>query len=346
MRAMILGLSLLAVTCRSEGLHEFLKAFDKTPGPGVAVAVRRADKILFQGAYGHGLTTETRFDLASVSKQMTAMVLMILKDRKQLAFDDAITKYLPKLGAFAESVTIRMLLQHGGGLPDYMSLCHLGKPVRNADVVDFVAAKKTLGFPPGSKYEYSNTGYALLASIAEAASGVRFPDFARTEIFEKLKMAGTFVNDEPVAKGEKITHSFTPWPFFELALGPDVRDCNSVYGDGSIYSSAADLMRWHGGFESLVTPATLAEAFTPKFGYGFGWAIAEIGGRKMYHHSGAWAEYYNYTARFPDDKTAFVILSNTSGVPLEAIVAKIAEAYLTPKTAAAFRSEGNTPRDY
>ena len=161
-------------------------------------------KIIYSHSFG--LANETTkdklnensiFELASCSKQFTAMAIMILKEKGKLSLDDKIIKYIPELSDY-NGVTIRNLLNHTGGLPDYMelmdSLFDKSKIANNKDIIQiFSKYQPKILFEPNTKYEYSNTGYALLASIIEKASGLTYADYLSKTIFKPLKMKNTFV---------------------------------------------------------------------------------------------------------------------------------------------------------
>jgi CubicO group peptidase (beta-lactamase class C family) len=290
------------------------------------------------------LQDNSSFRLASVSKQFTAMGIMILKDDGKLDFDDEITKHLPELPY--TGVTIRHLIHHTGGLPSYIGLMerHWDKGSKgsdkktafNQDVVDMLAKRKPQpDFSPGDQYEYSNTGYVLLGSIIEKASGMAIHEFFKKRIFEPLEM-----NDSHVFRP---TDDFKPASrVFGFAYGGpgefeenDHNFLNGMVGDGGIYASARDLLKWDQGLGSgkLVKAATLKEAYTSgktndgsKTGYGFGVLIDHSKNHGMtISHDGAWVGFRTSITRQPDRKLTVIILSNNTTTQLDQIQAAIRE---------------------
>ena len=167
------------------------------------VLIAEKGNIIYQKSFGKAdleknlpLNSESVFELASVSKQFTAMGIMILKKQNKLSYDDSLRKFFPELPY--HNITVLQLLQHTSGLPDYMPLFNehwdSTKIAVNSDIIKLLSQYKpdTL-FAPGAKWEYSNTGYALLASIIEKVSGKKFGEFLRKNIFEPLGMKRTQV---------------------------------------------------------------------------------------------------------------------------------------------------------
>ncbi len=165
--------------------------------PGAAVMVIRDGEILHAAGYGYAdlehrvpITPQTAFRLASVSKQFTAMAVMILAERGQLAYDDPVVKYLPELARFGDQITLRHLLTHTGGLPDYydaLEAASTDSMPDTEDAMEFLADWGEAGFPAGERYEYSNPGYEMLALVVERVSGQRFGQFVEENIFAPLR---------------------------------------------------------------------------------------------------------------------------------------------------------------
>ncbi len=145
-------------------------------------------------------TTSTPCYLASLSKQFTAMGIMMLEEKKLLDFNDPLSKYFPEFPSYAQTVTIQHLLNHTSGIIDYESLGIDHPGLTNKDVFDKLIKQPSLRFKPGDKYEYSNSGYVLLAMIVEKASGMSFSEFMEKNIFQPLNMINSFVYDRSTAK--------------------------------------------------------------------------------------------------------------------------------------------------
>ena len=278
------------------------------------------------------LQTSDIFELASVSKQFTAMIIMMLEEKGMLNYDDSVSKYLdiPYKG-----ITIRNLLTHTSGLPDYQDIMDKywdkTKVAGNPDCIEYLnkyAPPKH--FEPGEKYEYSNTGYMLLASIAEKASGKDFIDLCRKWIFRKLKMKSTDIRtleEKKATKNFAIGHIYVeerskwvradsfPSSNYTIWLG-------NRKGPGRISSTAADLLKWDKALytEKLIKQSTLQEAFTSmklKDGsfsnYGFGWDLRTdpLFGR-IVQHNGDNPGYKTQIIRYIDKKKTIIVLNNNA----------------------------------
>lgn len=168
------------------------------------ILIAEKGEIIYKRSYGlsneitkEKLTQKSIFELASCSKQFTAMGILILKEKGKLNYDDKISKYIPELSDYKE-ISIKNLLHHTGGLPDYMplmdSVWDKTKIATNKDIIDFFSKyKPKVLFEPNTKHEYSNTGYALLATIIENISGQTYAEFLKEQIFKPLKMKNSFV---------------------------------------------------------------------------------------------------------------------------------------------------------
>lgn len=276
------------------------------------------------------LQTSDIFELASVSKQFTAMIIMMLKENGKLSYDDSVSKYLdiPYKG-----ITIRHLLTHTSGLPDYQEIMDKywdkTKVAGNEDCIAYLnryAPSKL--FEPGEKYTYSNTGYLLLASLAEKASGKDFIWMCRRWIFRKLKMKSTDIRtleEKKAVKNFAIGHIYVeernkyvradsfPSSDYTIWLG-------NRKGPGRISSTAADLLKWDKALytNKLVKQPTLQQAFTPmklKDGgisnYGFGWTLRtdSVFG-KIVSHTGDNPGYKTQIIRYIDKKKTIILLNN------------------------------------
>lgn len=270
------------------------------------------------------------FELASVSKQFTAMIIMMLKEKGKLSYDDLLEKYIdiPYKG-----ISIRNLLTHTSGLPDYQDVMEKywdkRKVAGNADCIEYlnkyVSAKR---FEPGTKYEYSNTGYLLLASVAEKISGKDFIELSNSWIFSKLKMKNTAIRtlaEKAATKNFAIGHYYIkkreqyvradsfPSSDYTIWLG-------NRKGPGRISSTTADLLKWDKALytNKLVKQSTLIEAFKPMklndgtvSNYGFGWQIGRdtVLGR-IVSHTGDNPGYQTQIIRYIDHNKTIILLNN------------------------------------
>lgn len=292
--------------------------------PGASLLVLRDGEALVRRGYGRSdleshveAGPATDYRLASVSKQFTAAAILLLAQDGTLGIDDPARKWLPSLPTAARSVTLRHLLTHASGLVDYEDL--MAEPyagqIRDAGVLALLEKENRLYFPAGSGYRYSNSGYALLALVVERASGMAYPDFLRTRIFEPLGMHGTLAY---VAGGTEPPHR--AWGYSEIDgrwQRTDQSSTSAVLGDGGIYSSIDDLARWDAALydDRLLGDASRALAFGKQVKvtgedaaehYGFGWRIT---GDTQWH-SGETIGFRNAIVRWPKQRLTVVLLSN------------------------------------
>jgi CubicO group peptidase (beta-lactamase class C family) len=278
------------------------------------------------------LNENSIFELASVSKQFTAMAIAILQEKGKLNINDKMSKYIPEL-AFYDNITIKNLVHHTSGLTDYMDLMETkfdkSKIATNKDIITLFAKEQPkLVFDTNAKWEYSNTGYALLATIIEKASGMSYADYLQKAIFTPLNMTNTFVYTRRFAP-KKVTNYAYGYVYSDdlkkhvlpddLAETKMVVWLDGIVGDGTVNSTANDLLLWDralytnkllskSGMEQVFTAGTLADGSATK--YGFGWMLdnhPDYG--KMASHSGGWPGYKTYIDRHLDNDKTIIILS-------------------------------------
>lgn len=321
------------------------EAFEKAGFAGAWLYAERGE-IVSKGAVGINGAAGTEpiredmvFDLASVSKQFTATAVMLLRRDGLLSLADEITKFFPEIPY--RGVTIRHLLNHTGGLPDYIDWFDAfwkkeGRIPNNATIVRFLCeCGEPAVFAPGEKWEYSNTGYCLLAQIVEEVSGLPFENFLRDRLFEPAGMHKTRVYHRRM---DALTIPDLAWglmlPFGsdQYAL-PDEREeesevlsCDGVSGDGLVHSNVFDLLAWDRALREgkILTEEEQALMFTParlnngeiaetdeesEDGYGFGWGIErdpQLG--LVVKHSGGWPGYSAWYERFIDADRVLILL--------------------------------------
>jgi CubicO group peptidase (beta-lactamase class C family) len=310
--------------------------------PGAAVLVVRDGKLILEKGYGTAdlgrktpVTSESNFDLASMSKPFTALAVMILADRGKLGFDDDVRKYLPELAAppGPRPVRIRDLLQHTSGIPEYSAgwqrlLVNLSK-LTNDRVVQILKDRKP-DFLPGAEFKYCNSNYVLLAEIVRRVGGRRFGEFMRDEVFRPLGMDRTVAMDD---LSIKISDRAIGYMKAGREWEPATQD-SPVCGDGNVFSNLRDLAKWDTAMaaEKLVRPATWRLAWTAsklddgkETGYGFGWVIEKRVGKRFVWHNGRWGGIRTMIGRWPDDQLTIMLLCNDDGAEAEKLVAQIAE---------------------
>ena len=336
--SLILTFVLFSATfAQQDILHYALEKSKQEDFSGV-VLVAQDGKILVEKAIGMRsfetqipLKTKDIFELASVSKQFTAMMVMMCKEKGMLGFDDPVSKYLdiPYSG-----ITIRNLLTHTSGLPDYQAIMDehwdKSKVAGNPDILEYLRKyQPPMLSAPGEKYEYSNTGYILLASIVEKASGRDFIELTREWIFKPLGMKYTDIR----TLEEKAAVTNFAAGHLKDSLGNYI-NANKFHssdytvwlgnrkGPGRVSSNAQDLLIWDQALYSgnLVSEETLSEAFTPqklndgtRSYYGFGWDLepkSPFG--KMVSHTGDNPGYKTIIVRYVEENKTIIILNNNA----------------------------------
>jgi CubicO group peptidase (beta-lactamase class C family) len=327
-------------------LDTLFAEYSRPGSPGASVMVIHRGKVLMAKAYGladleakTACGTNTNFRLASVTKQFTAMAVMILVERKKLSFDERLTDCVPEFPPYGNRITVRHLLTHTSGLIDYEEVIPKGTeiPVLDRDVLRLLMRQDKTYFPPGTKYRYSNSAYALLALIVEARSGNTFARFLQANIFRSLKMANTLAYEQGWSVVPHRAYGYSPdGKGFKRT---DQSLTSSVLGDGGIYSSVADLYQWDQALytDKLVSGKTLTLAFTPgpatdhpDTGYGFGWFISQYRGLREVWHSGNSMGFTTRIARFPDRKFSVIILTNRNEAKIAEFPHRIADWCLFP----------------
>lgn len=312
--------------------------------PGASVMVIRDGAVIYKNAFGLAnmedrtpATTATNYRLASVTKQFTAMSIMMLSERKLLSYDDPLTKFFPDFPPYGKQITIRRLLTHSSGMLAYEDLIPQGTtlPLKDRDVLNLLARQDHTYFAPGSEYRYSNTGYAHLALIVEAVSRMPFALFLRKNIFEPLDMNATVAYEKGISTVARRAFGYTAnGKSFEAT---DQSLTSSVLGDGGIYSSVEDLYKWDQAFygEKLVRAGSLEQAFTPArlndgraTGYGFGWEIGKHRELNTVRHSGHTVGFSTAITRFPEQRFTVILLVNRSDIDTLPLADQIADMYL------------------
>jgi CubicO group peptidase (beta-lactamase class C family) len=299
-----------------------------TPGCAVGVAVRGTPVLL--KAYGmadleHNVpnTPDTVFENGSVSKQFTAMAIMLLVEDGRLSLDDEVRKHIPELPDYGTSLTIRHMLTHTSGLRDWGSIAAIAgwprtsREYTHAHVLEILSRQKSLNFPPGTQWSYSNSGFNLAAIIVDRVSGMSFAEFSRRRIFEPLGMTKTMWRDnhQRIVKDRAIAYSTTSGGYqIEMPF-------ENVHGNGGLLTTVGDLLKWNENFvmPKVGTAKTIAEMTTAgkyrdgrNLDYGLGLYVRPLDGIKNVYHSGSTAGYRAHLNRFPDSHTSVAVLCNGS----------------------------------
>jgi len=337
----------------AQRVDSLLAGWNPQNGPGTAVLLIREGKVEYRKGFGLAdlargipVTPDTQFELESVSKQFTAMGIMILADRKKLSFDDPLSRFCPEFPAYARSITIGNLLNHTSGLLEYelpgddpddpnyfrpFDAPRAPHEFSTAEALQAQAREPRLNFPPGQFYEYSNGGYMVLAEIIERASGERYADFLRDSIFDPLGMKDTLVLDERrqrTAARLALGYAKTADGWRDVSYFPTMYVC----GYRGVISTINDLYKWDQALytDRLVSRSILDLAFTPAraadgreltdpgmtdmmkrpIHYGFGWDISKLDGEEVLEHTGRGVGYSAYIIRLPGSGITVILLSN------------------------------------
>jgi len=320
--------------------------WDKPGSPGCALAVVRDGRIIYSRGYGMAdlehdvsITPASAFYVGSLSKQFTAMAVALLAQQGTLRLDDDIHQYLPELPSYDKPITIRHLIHHTSGLPEYMPLLARAgwrpdAPFGNQDVLAIVARERQLSFQPGEQFAYSNTGYTLLALIVERAARVRFEEFADERIFSPLSMKDTHFHADATRIVKRRAYAYEPLSGGGLRLAPPVP---TRVGAGGVFTTVEDLARWDqnfydarvGGAELIklvTTPGALNNGHLLE--YAFGLEVRTYRGLRVVEHGGDFAGYHAYLARFPDQHLSVILLCNLSNINQVPLAHAVADIYL------------------
>jgi len=342
----------------AEKIDAIFVAAGVKPGndPGAAVLVVKNGKVLFERGFGvtdlrslGKIDSRTNFRLASVTKQFTAMSIMLLVHDGRLHYEDRLTDVFPDFPEYGRAITIRHLLNHTSGLLDYEDLMPQTDPnlpveqiqIQDAGVLDLLKQQRTTKFKPGSKWDYSNSGYVVLGLIVRKVSGKSFPDFLHDRIFTPLGMLDTlaYVRGKNEIPNRAYGHSSEQGAWKQTDQSPT----SATLGDGGVYSSLEDLAKWDRALRrhQLLSEREMKAALTPvevpegkvtepdgsPAAYGFGWFLNSYKGRKRMWHYGETMGFRTTIQRFDKDKLTIVILCNRADLNPSALALKVAELF-------------------
>lgn len=287
--------------------------------------------VIYENAFGMAnrdkkipLTPESMFYLASVSKQFTATAILLLVQQGKIRLEDKIRRYFPELPEIYESITVKQLLTHTSGIPDYYEIMEPQPGFTNQDVLDVLKGIRKLDFQPGDQYHYSNSGYVLLSTLTNRASGETFAGFLKKQAFGKAGLRNTIVFDKQA----------TPVENRAIGYGPDSTLTDYHFrttGAGGIFSNAEDLYRWDRALSSykILDKRIQDLAYQPvklnndsTVYYGYGWAIDPEDPYHVYH-AGELEGFRTFFDRHMDNEITVILLSNNSSSVLEKLSGEI-----------------------
>ena len=323
-------------------LDQLFAAAFPSGAPGATVIITQGGATLFRKAYGQAqqaphlaLEPGMPMRLASVTKQFTAVAILLLADEGKLSLDDDITRFLPAYPTHGNKITIAHLLTHTSGIADFTSLPGFAaienRDLGVAQVIDFFKDAKP-AFAPGQRWDYSNSGYVLLGAIIEKVSGQPYADFLAERIFTPLGMQDTAYEGRERSARRRVEGyhrglfgGFKPAPAISMSV---------PYAAGALVSTVDDLARWDAAVSAgkLLKPASWQRAFTPCHAangpcdYGLGWSIGSLLGHVTQGHSGGIPGFSTHAMRVPDQQLYVAVLANTDNPAVDpgALVVKAA----------------------
>ena len=356
----LIAFATLAVSARAQEvalstrIDRVFERFARPGSPGCAVGVSRDAHPLYAHAYGEAnleydvpITAASIFESGSVAKQFTAAAIVLLAQDGKLSLNDDIRRYLPEVPDFGETIRIRHLLTHTSGLRDQWELLGIegrgpGTQVHSAaTTLDLVTHQKSLNFPPGTEYSYSNTGYALLGVIVQRVSGQSLEAFTQARLFKPLGMTHTRWRDDftAIVPGRATAYSGTADHGFKTDMS-----FTNMIGNGGLLTTVGDLLIWN---ENFFNPSIGGRAFVDtmqtrmtlrsgrRITYALGLDVSSYDGVAEVSHSGATAGYRTFLARYPEQRVSLAVLCNVGSANPVALGHQVADLVITKPTAAA-----------
>jgi len=297
----------------------------KPNGPGATALVTKNGKIIYRKAFGKAnleldvpMVPENIFQIGSMTKQFTAVSILMLLEQGKLALDDDITTYIPDYPTHNKNITIHHLLTHTSGIKSYTSMRGLREIARKdlepLELIDFFK-NEPMDFNPGEEYKYNNSGYIILGYIIEKVSGISYAEFVEENIFKKINMSSSVYGSKSKiiknrASGYQKRSDYRNATYISLTL---------PYAAGSIMSTVDDLLKWQQAISNntILKPETIKKVFTnyrlangTKINYGYGWHINEINGIPTLEHGGSIFGFKSMGVYIPSEDVYVIVLSN------------------------------------
>lgn len=320
---------------------------NKPGAPGCAFALYERGRVVYDKGYGlasieHGVPIDPRqtvFDVGSTSKQFTAASILLLAQDGKLSLDDSVREYIPELPGYFDDVTLDHLLNHTGGVRDYIMLLMLGGArfedyTTESDALRAISRQQALDFKPGSEHNYSNSGYFLLSLVVKKASGKSLRDFAQERIFSPLGMQRTQILSDHTQVVPHRAASYEPGPDGGWRVSTSAWEQT---GDGQVQTTVMDLARWDANFyEPKVGGSALVEQLQQvrtlndgkPITYARGLMVEDYRGLRAVSHGGAWVGFRSELLRFPEAGMAAAALCNVGSSQPWALVRAVADIVL------------------
>ena len=352
----------------SKQMENVFSGIALSDSPGFAVLVKKDGKIIFEQSYGvrdlrakTKIDAQTNFRLASLTKQFTAMAAMLLVHDGKLRYEESVTSIFPEFPAYGKAITVRNLLNHTSGLPDYEDLMDqmektkgpIWSPenqIHDAEVLQLLEKESHGRFVPGTKWEYSNSGYVVLGLVVAKVSEKSFGEFLHDRIFSPLKMDHTLVFEK--GKNEVANRAYGHSKKENVFVETDQSSTSATQGDGGIYSSLEDLSKWGDALQNhtllnekdflpAITPAQLPPGAESKLAedvpqslrghasaYGFGWFLNLQDPHPVMWHYGDTMGFKTAIFRYLPDNVTVILLSNRTDLDQGALTLKAARVLL------------------
>jgi len=331
--------------------------FDRTDSPGCALGVYQDGKILYARGYGmasleHGVAMSPRsvLDVGSISKQFTAMSMLMLQKEGKLSFDDPIRKYIPELPPYADKITLRRALSQTSGLRDiYVMMAQTGRTFAgdSIDALRVITHSTEPNYTPGERYLYTNSGWILAAQIVYRLTGKTLAQFVDERIFQPLGMHDTRILADATTIIPNGAEGYAP----RQGAGAGFRVARSSYdgaimGAGAVHTSVEDFGRWLNNYdeatvggrdiiETMTTATKLNDGLPARSGpneaYAIGLNVGTLRGLRVVSHGGSWAGYRGHFLRFPDQHVAVATFCNLTTSGPDSLARKVAGIYLADR---------------
>ena len=358
---------------RALRVDSVFQRFDRTDSPGCALGVYQDGKVLYARGYGmasleHGVALSPRsvLDVGSISKQFTAMAILILEKEGKLKLDDPVRKYVPEMPAYADKITFRRALSQTSGLRDlYTMMAQTGRTVAGdtVDALRIITRTAEPNYEPGARYLYTNSGWILAAQTVYRLTGKTLAQFAEERIFAPLGMHDTHFHDDVTTIIPNGAEGYAPRPGGGFRVARSTYD-GAIVGAGAVHTTVEDFGRWLNNYDSatvggrdviekMTTATTLNDGSPAKSGptqaYAIGLSVGTLRGLRIVSHGGAWAGYRGHFYRFPDERFAVATFCNLTTSGPDTLARKVAGIYLAeqmqPDSASAWTTAlAGTPR--
>ncbi|WP_115463040.1 serine hydrolase domain-containing protein [Winogradskyella aurantiaca] len=333
---------------QSKKIDSLFMGWTEANHPGGSIGIMKNGSVIYSKAFGLASleyqipnTVETIFNVGSVSKQFTAMGIVLLQERGLLSVDDDIRKYLPDMPDFGHKITIRHMLHHTSGMRSLHAMLGLAgwrddDSRTNEDLYRFMLKQKDLNFLPGDEYLYCNTGYMLMVNIIENVTKEKFPQWMKINVFSPLRMKDTYVEDryDRIVPNNATSYYNTGEGFFRAV------EYWGYVGSGNVHSTTSDLLiwlqnfstpvpGWESSFETLTTTDNLNDGSINN--YGFGVFMDDFKGYSKIQHGGAIGGFRAYSSHYREEELSIAVLTNYSSSNSGGIERNVANILLEDK---------------